>query len=108
MKWMKGLYVGESIKNQAHRIKWKVNHNAGTINVYLITFPSNPNNMLDIIPARELLQKSYPKNNLKIIGIASGWQESVELVSSIIEEAYNVMGTVDVYKYLKEYRRVEA
>ena len=52
--------------------------------------------------------KKTIKSYLKIIGIASGWQESVELVSSIIEEAYNVMGTVDVYKYLKEYRRVEA
>ena len=72
MKWYDNLYIGESIGKKAGRIKWKINHNAGTLFVHVITLPSNKHNLLDIIPARELLQNGYPKRNLKIIGIEIG------------------------------------
>ena len=64
MKWYRKLYVSESIGDKAGRIKWKINHNAGTVSVYVIAFASNPDNLLDIIPAWQLMQKSYPKKNL--------------------------------------------
>ena len=70
MKWYRKLYVSESIGDKAGHIKWKINHNAGTASVYVIAFASNPDNLLDIIPAWQLMQKSYPKKNLKIIGLA--------------------------------------
>ena len=60
MKWYRNLYVSNSIGDKANRIKWKINHNAGTISVYVIAFASNSQNLLDIIPAWELMQKSYP------------------------------------------------
>ena len=91
MKWYRKLYVSESIGDKAGRIKWKINHNAGTVSVYVIAFASNPDNLLDIIPAWQLMQKSYPKKNLKII-----------------EETYQHTGDVDVWSYLKEERRRRA
>ena len=41
MKWYDNLYIGESIGKKAGRIKWKINHNAGTLFVHVITLPSN-------------------------------------------------------------------
>ena len=57
MKWYEDLYVGDSIADKANRIKWKINHHAGTVSIYVIAFASNRQNLLDIIPAWELMQK---------------------------------------------------
>ena len=75
------------------------------LHTYVITFPSNSDNLLDMIPTRELLQKGYPKKNLHIIGIAGSYDEAVGLVVKIIEETYDNTGTTDVYSYLKDGRR---
>ena len=105
MKWYRKLYVSESIGDKAGRIKWKINHNAGTISVYVIAFASNPDNLLDIIPVWQLMQKGYLGKNIKIIGLAKGYDDAVELVQKIIEETYENTGDVDVWSYLKENRR---
>jgi hypothetical protein len=60
MKWYEDLYVGDSIEGKVNRIKWKINHHVGTVSIYVIAFASNRQNLLDIIPAWELMQKSYP------------------------------------------------
>ena len=105
MKWYHDLYVGDSIGNQVNRIKWKINHNAGTVSVYVIAFASNDRNLLDIIPAWELMQKAYPKKDMKIIGLAKGYDEALDVVCRIIDETYQNTGDVDVWAYLKEERR---
>ena len=73
--------------------------------IYVIAFASNSQNLLDIIPAWELMQKSYPKKQMKIIGLAKGYEDALELVRTIIDETYQNTGDVDVWKYLKEERR---
>ena len=105
MEWYRNLYVGDSIANKVNQIKWKINHNAGTISVYVIAFASNPDNLLDIIPAWEVMQKHYPKRGIKIIGLAKGYEEALELVRRIIDVTYQKTGDVDVWSYLKEERR---
>ena len=104
MEWYRNLYASDSVAHKVNRIKWKINHNAGTVFVYVIAFSSNRKNLLDIIPAWELMQKSYPKKNMKIIGLAKGYQDALELVRLIIDETYQKTGTVDVRTYLKEGR----
>lgn len=106
MKWYEDLYVGDSIAGKANRIKWKINHHAGTVSIYVIAFASNRQNLLDIIPAWELMQKSYPgKKEMQIIGLAKGYVEALELVRSIIEEVYQNTGDVDVKSYLRGRKR---
>lgn len=105
MKWHSKLYVSESIGKKANRIKWKINHNAGTVSVYVIAFASNRENLLDIIPAWNLMQRAYPKRDVKIIGLAKGYDEALELVRRIVDETYQNTGGVDVWSYLKEERR---
>lgn len=105
MKWYKHLYVGNSLIGKVHKIKWKINHNAGTVSVYVIALASNPDNLIDIIPARELLQKAYPKDDMFIVGIAKGYDEAIGVVQRIIDETYLMTKTVNVAQYLKENRR---
>lgn len=102
MKWYKDLYVGESIVHKKTKIKWKIMHNAGQIDIYVITLASNKKNLLDIIPAYELMQKGYPKKTLYIIGLAKGYEEAAFTAAKIIEEVYRRTGTFEVASYLKK------
>lgn len=105
MKWYHDLFVSDSLAGKTNKIKWKINHNAGTVSVYVIAFASNSRNLLDIIPSWELMQKSYPKRDMKIIGLAQGYEEALELVRRIVDETYQHTGSVDVWSYLREERR---
>lgn len=105
MIWYDKLYVGESIIHKTNKVRWKIRHNAGQINIYVITLPSNRDNLLDIIPSQELLQKAYPKKNLYIIGLAKGYEEAIELAGSIVAEVYCHTGAFAVTDYLLSKRK---
>ena len=96
MKWYEDLFVGESVTGKIKKIKWKIEHNAGMLHTYIITFPSNEENLLDIIPTRELLQKGYPKKNLHIIAVAGNYDEALLLACDIVKETYENTGKTDV------------
>ena len=99
MKWYSNLYLSNNIAHKADKIKWKINHNAGQVDIYVITLASNEKNLLDIIPSWELMQKYYPKENLYIIGIAKGYDEALLLVQKIIEEVYQKTGGFLIQSY---------
>ena len=100
MEWYQELYTGESIQGKTEIIKWKVIHNAGQLQIYVIALASNPKNLFDIIPAWELMQKHYPKQKLMIIGLAWGWNEAVDVVKQIVTEVYENTGGFDIRNYL--------
>ena len=101
MKWYEDLYAGESIRHKIAKVKWKIRHNAGQIDIYVITLASNPQNLLDIIPAQELMQKAYPKQGLFVIGLAHGYNEALEVVTQIIDEVYRQTGGFAIASYLR-------
>lgn len=100
MIWYDKLYVGESIVHKTKKIKWKIMHNAGQIGIYVITLASNRQNLLDIIPSYELMQRGYPKREMVIVGLAKGYDEAVEVAASIVDEVYRNTGTFAVRTYL--------
>lgn len=105
MIWYDDLYVGESIVHKTRKIKWKILHNAGQIHIYVIALASCPENLLDIIPAQELMQKGYPQKELYVVGLAKGYDEAVEVAASIVDEVYQNTGGFAVRPYLEEKRR---
>ncbi len=102
MIWYDKLYVGESIVHKTKKVKWKIMHNAGQIGIYVITLASNRQNLLDIIPSYELMQRGYPKREMVIVGLAKGYDEAVEVAASIVDEVYRNTGTFAVRTYLAE------
>lgn len=101
MKWYKNLYVGEGIKPKAKQIINRIKKNKPTIDVYVIALASNPENQLDIIPSMELLQKGYPTEQIRVIGLAKGKAEALQIVTSLVDEIYQKTGDVKVLDYLK-------
>lgn len=102
MKWFRTLYLGESVEKKATRIKRKIEHGKLTIMVHVLTLPSNPENLLDIIPARELLQKDYPKKDITIVGLAGDREEAMLVVQDIVEDCLKSTGTTHVVEYLMQ------
>ena len=96
MQFMGSLYVGDSIASTEYKIVEKVHKGKIVPNLYLLVLTLNPDNMLEIIPEWEILQKGYPSQDLKVIGIANGKKEAISLVQSIITDSLNEMKTADV------------
>ena len=82
MIWYKDLYVGESIVHKTKKVKWKIMHNAGQIGIYVITLASNTQNLLDIIPSYELMQKGGYSSTDKDL--------NKKLVAALIKDLNNV------------------
>lgn len=101
MEWYRNLYAGDSIIHRQKKVRWKIMHNAGMLRVYVITLASNENNLLDIIPSRELLQKHYPKKELYIVGLAGDYEEALEVAGHIISDVYRKTRGFDVRGYLR-------
>lgn len=50
MNWVKDLYTTPTMEKKKIRIKWKINHRAGVLGVYLLILPVEENNaQLEII-----------------------------------------------------------
>lgn len=105
MIWYENLYIGDSIprkEGKIRRIKWKIEHHAGQWNIYVIALCRYGTNLLEIIPARELLQKYYPRQSLYIVGLAKGYDEALETAARIIIDVYQHTGGFSVRHYIKK------
>ena len=99
--WYKTLYLGDTVKKKADRIRKRIDrkkYQPGDIKV--ITLASNPQNLLDIVPANELRQPYLRANCPPIVGLAGGQQEAIEIVRQIVEDTYRQRGDTKVREYL--------
>ena len=93
------LYIGEGVKD-AERIKWKLQHAAGTLSVYLLAEAPENRAELAVIHAGFLTQDYYKTHPLKVYGIAKGAQEAKELLVRISDEAARAGMTGALKAYL--------
>lgn len=100
MTFFENLYLGENIEPKVDQILKKLNTSKVIPDLFLITIATNPENMLDIIPEWELMQKGYPKDEIRVIGLASGKKEAIAVVQFILEETIQETGNADVRAYL--------
>ena len=108
MVFVKKLIVGESLKNKKQKIMWKIRHNSGMFDVFVITLSSNKDNLLDIINSSVLMQKYYPKDNMIIVGIAKGYDEAVDIVGRIVEKVYKETGSFNVRDYVERVNNIRS
>ena len=102
LKWYKKLYIGDNAKKKAPSVIKKVNQGKLQYDIYLITLASNEKNLLEIIQANQLIQKTLRKLCPRIVGMASGYGEALEVVEKIVEETYLKQGDTDVRRYLND------
>ncbi len=103
MIWYDDLFLGQSISpRRKKRIIRKVNRRSVFGAEYLLTLPSNPDNLLDIISVRVVRQRYYPKKEMVVIGLAGNYEEAVLLAGEIITSVYKVSGSFRVKDYFQK------
>ncbi len=102
MVWYRYLYADESCASKKEKIKWKIRHNAGQVNIFVITLSENEGGLLEVISAVELMQRGYPKDRLFVVGVAKGYEEACDLACGIVLEVYRKTGNFKVKEYLRE------
>lgn len=105
MTWYKEFYAGESIEHKKEKVKWKIIHNAGQLDIYVIALSSNRENLLDIISAKELMQKAYPKQDMLVVGVDKGYDNALELAARIIMDVYQKTGNLNVREYFLQQQK---
>ena len=102
MKFLQELYLGKKVLPKVEQIVKKIENDQAVPNLYLIVMAGNPDNMLELIPQKDILQKGYPREGIRVVGLAGNKKEAFSLVQSIIEESILVTGSADVRVYLNE------
>lgn len=82
----KNLYIGQSIRHP-ERVKWKLKHGAGQLSIYVITNTSIGNDQLEIMHCANLKQHYYKENPAFVYGIAGSYNEALDIVLKIADEA---------------------
>ncbi len=98
IRWYRYLYLGE--KAEKKDIWEKLRGNGIHPRLFLLVLPSNPSNVLDILPQPVLFQEHYQKIPLYVVGAAWGKKEAMELAGKIIMETYRTTGTTKAAEYL--------
>ena len=102
MIWYNDLYLGDSLLDKPQkvkRIKWKIKHHAGDLDIYLIVLCRYGTNLLEILPAVQLLQEAYPKQGLYVVGMAKGYKEALETASRIVLDVYRQTNGFQVHAF---------
>lgn len=97
MIWYEDLFVGESITpRKKKRIIRSVRRRSPFGGAYILTLATNPDNLIDIILAKELHQRAYPCRKLFVIGLAGDYEEALRLAGGIVSGIYTVQGDFNV------------
>lgn len=99
MKYYRHLYIGQSIK-QTEMIRMRIRMNRIPLLYYIITLAQNED-QLEIMSAAMLKQPYYRKKQLCIVGVASNYEESLELVQQILQDTIRETESTDMKSYLK-------
>jgi hypothetical protein len=100
MRWNKNLFV-RNIKS-VDRVKWKIEHKAGLVEVYVIALSRSDGSLLEVYPSYTLHQSHIRAQDLYIIGLARGYQNALELVRIIVDKIYCETGSFNIKTYFEE------
>ncbi len=97
--WANNLRCSEKTEKALRRMKRRIRTGRVLLHLYCVTIPQNAQNVMDIIPARELKRRPYREETVKVIGMAKGEDAARELVRQMIEELYQKTGGFDAEPY---------
>ena len=101
LKFAQNLYLGEGIApEKLDKLKKRLNKKPLLANVYLITPARNPADQLDIFAARQLVQPHYKDEEFLVLGMASGYEDALQLIERFTGECLKARGDCNLREYL--------
>lgn len=93
------LYIGKSVNNP-DKLLHKLEKPSKFMRFYVIVKSKNPFDQLEIYKACYLSQKYFKNNPIYVIGIASNYEEAVDIIRQIATECYQYSGNCNLKDYL--------
>lgn len=100
LHFLENYYVGDGIKNPEKIIE-KLQAGKPAWGIYLLTLSGNKNNLMEILPASMLMQRSFREICPDIFGIARGKENAIEMAAEILGNMYRSTGGFAVEEYMK-------
>ena len=101
LKFAQNLYLGEGIApEKLDKLKKRLNKKPLLANVYLITPARNHANQLDLFDHRQLVQPHYKDEEFLVLGMASGYEDALQLIERISGECLKARGDCNLREYL--------
>lgn len=100
MKYYKYLYLSEGLERKKEKIIARLEQNKLQPGTHLLVLPGNKRNHLELLNAMLLMQPSYPKEELFVVGIAKSYEDGLELVEKIAREVYDITNGADIRNYI--------
>lgn len=72
------------------------------VSIYFISLASNEQNLFDIFHAAHLKQPGFYSQDPFVVGIASGYEEALEMTQRMVEDIYRETGGFGVREYFGE------
>lgn len=88
-RFYRELYWGDSVKKRS-LVKWRLKHGRGQFTIYCVMKAFTESDQLDIINSDYLTQPYYLKHPAYIYGIAGSYNEALDIVVRISDEAARV------------------
>lgn len=99
------IIIGQTISHDAKSILRGVRHpfiwKKGLW--YGITTSYGEDTIMYILSSREMRQKFYQKNNLKLLGLAGSMKEAYEIVLKLVQMGYNNDCIYEMSEYLEKF-----
>lgn len=99
--WVDRLYLGEGFekKRKLERTKRRLNRSRFVLSAFVITAPSNRDNLFDILDTKELLFPFLRRRNLTVYGMAKSREEAIQLLVRMVEDIYRETGALKVEEF---------
>ena len=93
------LYFGSKASENQKELLKSIKHRKCNPGVYVVTLAENGNNLLDIYEVLQLNQPYFRKKCIRVVGIALGKEEALDLVTAIIDHVHRSTGGFNVREY---------
>ena len=97
LTWRDPLYMDAGMEKKINRIRWRLEHGAGSFRLYLVTISTSPG----IVSAAELKQRVIRRRLPMIVGVAGSYEDALDRVQDMLADALAATGTPDIRKYLE-------
>ena len=102
MEFYYQTYFGESLVNKKAKIIRKLKQNKIQPGIYLITLAQGRQNELEFFSALLLQQKIFHSEDLFVVGVASGYEEALELIEEITDDVYQETKDAKIREYITQ------
>ena len=100
MRMYDKLFLGPKAAKHRFTVLQRIRHQKWVDGLYVLVPSSNPENIMDILPAAALSEQHGIYRDALIIGAAKGYDEACELAGTIVTDMFRERGDFNLEAYL--------